>query len=293
MGMDRRILEDIDAMFSLFDLLEDRPPPLHVVDVGAMSLGAGTDPFEPLLKRDAARVVGFEPVPSECEKLNRLHDGRRRYLPYAIGDGTVRTFHTCRSVATSSLYEPYTELLDKFQNLENLVHVVDRRPVQTHRLDDIVEVADTDYLKVDVQGAELDVFRGAERVLRNALVVHAEVEFVPLYRDQPLFSDVDQMLRRSGFLFHRFDGIASRVFKPLVNNNDVNAPGSQLLWADAVYIRNFMQLDRLAPDQLLKLALILHELYGSFDTCAFVLQAHAQKAGDRLLQGYFRRLLGK
>lgn len=280
-------------MFSLFDLIQDRPPLINIVDVGAMSLGAGTDPFEALVKHGATRIVGFEPVPSECEKLNRLHDGRRRYLPYAVGDGTARTFHTCRSVATSSLYEPYTELLDKFQNLENLVHVVDRTAVQTHRLDDIAEVADTDYLKVDVQGAELDVFRGAERVLRHVLVVQTEVEFVPLYRDQPLFSDVDQLLRRSGFLFHRFDGIASRVFKPLVNNNNVNAPGSQLLWADAVYIRNFMQLDRLAPEQLLKLAIILHELYGSFDACALVLQAHAQKADDRLLQSYYRQLLGK
>jgi hypothetical protein len=146
---------------------------------------------------------------------------------------------------------------------------------------------------VDVQGAELDVFQGAQRLLRNVLVVHTEVEFVPMYREQPLFADVDRVLRESGFLFHNFFGVAGRMFKPLINHNDVNAMGSQLLWADAVYIRNFMHLDQLSPTQLLKLAIILHEVYGSLDVCAFVLQAYDRQVGDGLLDAYYKRLLPK
>lgn len=277
--------------FSLIELCAERTPVIHITDVGAMWLDQGVEPHERLLARGAARLVGFEPVQAECDKLNAMHAGRRLYLPYAIGDGTERTFHVCNTVMTSSLYEPCSELLDKFQNLENLTQVVERHPVQTRRLDDIDEVTDTDYLKVDVQGAELDVFRGAQRLLRNVLVVHTEVEFVPMYREQPLFADVDRALRESGFLFHKFFGVAGRMFKPLINNNDVNAPGSQLLWADAVYIRNFMHLDGLSPAQLLKLAIILHEIYGSLDVCAFVLQAYDRQTRDGLLDAYYKRLL--
>jgi FkbM family methyltransferase len=280
-------------VFSLVDLCADRAPIIHITDVGAMWLGEKEDPHERLLAKGAAKLVGFEPVQAECDKLNKMHAGRRLYLPYAIGDGTLRTFHLCNTVMTSSLYEPYSELLDKFQNLENLTQVVERHPVQTRRLDDIDEVADTDYLKVDVQGAEWDVFQGAKRLLRNALVVHTEVEFVPLYREQPLFAEVDRALRESGFLLHNISGTASRMFKPLVNHDDLNAHGSQLLWADVVYIRNFMHLDQLLPTQLLKLAIILHEVYASLDTCAFVLQAYDRKTGDGLLDAYYKQLLAK
>lgn len=279
------------AMFSIYDLMTNTPPTIRVVDVGAMYLGPGKDPFDALLKRDAVSIVGFEPVPSECDKLNAIHGAKRLYLPYAIGDGSARTLNVTNTVMTSSLYEPNTELLDKFQNLENLVRVVERMQIQTHRLDDIPEVAGSDYVKVDVQGAELDVFRGATNVLEDAVIVHTEIEFVPLYRDQPLFADVDQQLRKHGFLFHRFSTISSRMFKPLVRDNDPNKPGSQLLWADAVYIKDFMNLDSLSSEKLLKLAIILHEVYQSLDACVFVLQAYDRKAKDGLLERYFKRLV--
>ena len=35
---------------------------------------------------------------------------------------------------------------------------------------------------MDIQGAELDVLRGATRAMENALLVESEVEFQPLYR---------------------------------------------------------------------------------------------------------------
>src|SRR5262249_49269140 len=150
----------------------------------------------------------------------------------------------CNFSMTSSLFEPNTALLAKFQNLEEAVRVVERWPVETKRLDDIPEVRETDFLKVDVQGAELLVFRGGERMLNDVLVVQTEVEFVPLYKDQPLFADVDTFLRGRGFQFHRMSW-TGRTFKPLILNNDANAAMSQMLWGDAIYVRDFMAFDQL------------------------------------------------
>ena len=281
-------------MFSLYELITQEPPVINIVDVGAMSFSQETDAYSALLQKGPVRIVGFEPVQAECDKLNAMHSGSGRlYLPYVIGDGAKRTFHECNYPMTSSLYPPHTELLDKFQNLERLVRVVSSLSVETHRLDDITEITDVDYLKVDVQGAETDVFKGASGTLRNVVAVHTEVEFVPLYRNQPLFSDVDRVLRENGFLFHRFTTFSSRTFKPIVSNNNPNAPGSQLLWADAVYMKDFMQLDRLPAVKLLKLAIVLHEIYGSFDTCAFVLQHYSRKTNDGLLEKYIDKLVGK
>jgi hypothetical protein len=58
-------------------------------------------------------------------------------------------------------------------------------------------------------------------------------------------------------------------------------------------MKDFMQLDRLPAVKLLKLAIVLHEIYGSFDTCAFVLQHYSRKTNDGLLEKYIDKLVGK
>lgn len=278
-------------MFDFLEIFPGKAPEIRVCDVGAMTLGPHSDAYHALIQAGIARVIGFEPVRAECDKLNRLYAPQRIFFPYVIGDGRKRTFYTCNHVMTSSLYPPNTEFVDRFQNLGNLMQVVDVSPVETVRLDDIPELGDVDYLKVDVQGAEADVFDGATRVLARTAVIHTEVEFAPLYRDAPLFSEIDIQLREHGFALHRFAGIAGRMFKPLIANNDLNTPGSQILWADAVYIPDLTQLDRVAPEKLLKLAAVLHMVYGSWDTCAHVLQAYDRLAGGDLASRYISRLM--
>lgn len=277
-------------MFDIRELIPQPLPTFKLVDVGAMHLGADKDVYSPLLKVFPTRLIGFEPVEAECRKLQALYGGERTFLPHVIGDGSEREFRTCNEPMTSSLYEPNEPLLDLFQNLGNLTRVVSREKVATKRLDDIEAVRDTDYLKLDVQGAELDVIRGAPETLKDVIVVQTEVEFVPMYRDQPLFAEVDQGLRAAGFLFHRLLGFAGRMFKPLATGNNINAPGSQMLWGEAVYMKDFTELDKLAAEKLLKLAVILHVVFQSFDAAQFVLSRYDAKKGTALQMEYIRRL---
>ena len=280
-------------MFSLCEILQKPLPSIHVVDVGAMALEGMPSPYNALLTAGVARVTGFEPVEEECRKLNTAGRGVHTFLPYAVGDGTSRTFRECNFSMTSSLYEPNTALLDRFQNLGELTRVVKQFPVETRRLDDLAEVRDVDYLKLDVQGAEYDVIEGASEALSHALVVHTEVEFVPLYVGQPLFAEVDQALRRNGFCFHRFAGLAGRAFKPMVYQNNVNAMLSQALWADAIYVRDWMDWESRSAEQLLKLALILHDVYSSCDLCLVALDHFDRKTGSALRERYLGALTGK
>jgi FkbM family methyltransferase len=266
-------------------------PRLKIVDVGAMSLGEGTDPYSPLTMATPCDVYGFEPVAVEFEKLKASAKPGHHYLPYFVGDGSARTFYECNFTMTSSLFEPNTALLAKFQNLEELTRVQKAYPVQTTRLDDIPELKGTDFLKADVQGAELLVFQGAPKLLDDALVVHTEVEFVQLYKDQPLFADVDAHLRSKGFVLHLL-GKAGRTFKPLIFRNDVNAGLSQILWGDAVYVRDFMSFDELSGPALLKIATILHETYRSVDLVAVALEAYDRQHGTELQSAYMKKLSG-
>src|ERR1051326_4625679 len=69
--------------------------------------------------------------------------------------------------------------------------------------------------------------------LANTLVVECEVEFVPLYRDQPLFGDVQCFLRDRGFAMHKLIDVAGRPFRPF-NPPNPFLPMSQMLWAGAI-----------------------------------------------------------
>lgn len=279
-------------MFSILQMLGRFAPVIDIVDVGAMWLGADEVAYKALVAARACRVVGFEPVQAECDKLNAMGLKNHTFLPYFIGDGTERRFHLCNYPMTSSLYPPNTRLLARFQNLEELTRTVETSTVQTRRLDDIDEIPGIDYIKVDVQGGELDVFKGGEKRLRNALVVETEVEFLEMYVGQPLFAEVDQELRRLGYVFHTFRGMAGRAYKPFVVGNEVNRPLTQMIWANAVYVRDFMRFGDLTAEQLVKVAVILHEICGAYDLAALALQHHDAKTGKDLWSVYARRVFG-
>ena len=264
---------------------------VDVVDVGAMSLADDHDVYYQLTRANAARVTGFEPIADECAKRNAAAPEGHRFLPYALGDGRDRTLHVCKVPMNTSLYEPNRELLDRFQNLGHMFDVVDRIPIATRRMDDLPEMGDVDFLKIDVQGAELDVMQGARRCLEKAVIVNTEAEFAPLYKDQPLFAEVDQFLRKAGFTFHKFGFVAGRAFKPLQFKHDINQTIGQLLWSDAVYVKDFMAFDQLAPEKLLKLAVVLHVVYQSYDLAAQALMAYDRSSGTELAERYLAALM--
>ena len=277
--------------FSLAQMLGKSAPMIDVVDVGAMGLEGADCDYAPLLKTGLCRVVGFEPVQAECDKLNARAPKNCRYLPYFIGDGSAGTFHLMNYSMTSSLFEPDSALLSRFNNLEELTRVQQKFPVQTRRLDDIPEITNIDLLKIDVQGAELATFIGAQRLLADALVIFTEVEFVPMYKNQPLFADVDTELRRQGFLLHTFsDSMLGRAFKPVFGANGPYGRINQILWSDAIFVRHFMHLETLSAEKLLKLAIIMHDLCKSFDLVNLILQAYDRVSGKKLWKFYMTRL---
>ena len=71
---------------------------------------------------------------------------------------------------TSSLFEPNTALLERYNGIEELCRVVSRHDVATATLDSLAqEVGPIDWLKVDVQGGELAVIEGATELLKTVV----------------------------------------------------------------------------------------------------------------------------
>lgn len=260
----------------LLDILGGLPdvPPIRVVDVGANPEVGAKGPYQILVDDGRASLIGFEPDPEPFARLEAMRGPRETYLPYAIGDGRRHLLRLCAESGMNSLLAPNFDLLDLLHLHGAWAQVRQVVEVETRRLDDVREIEAMDYLKIDIQGGELMVFEHASERLRDCLVVHTEVMFVPMYVNQPLFSEQELALRRFGLQVHKFTEISGHVLKPLLVNGNTHAPLSQVFWADVVFIKDIARLDRLTTAQLLKLAVILHDVYGSVDVVHLVLAAY-------------------
>ena len=276
----------------MWSLLEFFPEDflIDILDVGA----AFTEkpPYQSLVDAGRGRILGFEPDKQACEQLSRKYGNPHRFLPFFVGDGRPAVFHETNWAPTGSLYEPNSRLLEKFQNLAEVTTPVATHAVMTTRLDDIAEIGDIDFIKIDAQGSELAIFENASRALSATMLIQTEVLFVELYQEQPMFADVDIFLRANGFQFHTLNGFAGRVFKPLIMNGDVNSALRQALWSDALYVRDWMHLDDLSETKLRNYAILAHDVVRSYDLAHLVLSALDKKTGRALASDYLKRLSG-
>lgn len=235
-----------------------------VVDVGANPID-GEPPYIEMLRSELCTVTGFEPQPSALAILEQHKGPLETYLPDAVGDGQHHTLHLTVASGMTSLFHPDADRLSFFNGFGEWGRVLDEITMTTCRLDDIKAITYMDMLKIDAQGAELMVFRGAKRRLKDAVTVHTEVSFVPLYEEQPVFGDIDLEMRAVGFIPHAFGSIKRWPIAPVVYDGDFRKPMHQLLEADVVYVRDFTRPDDMTDEQLKHLALISHCVYGSSD----------------------------
>lgn len=266
---------------ALLGLLAPLADGLVVVDIGARAFDAAAEAYGRLLAAPAALLVGFEPDAAECARLAAEQgQAARRFLPFAVGSGQRATFHACRSPHASSLLRPDAAAVARFENLAPLCEVIGTHPIDTVRLDDVADLGEVDFLKLDVQGATLQVLGGAARVLGQALAVHAEVDFAPIYEGEGLFSEIEQHLRARGFMFHHFARLEGR--RVLSDGYAVGPAARQLVWADAVFLPAFGRIEALDARGLARLAWIAHAAYESFDLAMLALRRlDARDAGER------------
>jgi FkbM family methyltransferase len=265
---------------------------VEIIDIGSNPIQNTESPpnYNVLLRNGQARVTGFEPGTEAFAALQKLKSAHERYFPYAIGDGTTQTFYECKNSFMSSLYEPNQEILKHLHQLDDAAQVIATHEMATHRLDDISEITIGHYIHMDVQGAELQCLQGAEKLLENVLVIQAETNFVSMYKNQPLFSEVEYFLRQRGFMLHKLHNPQSRTLKPLCLNGKIFEGWSQLFWCDSVFIRDIQSWPTMQPDQLLQLAHIMHEMFFSFDIVLAILMERDHMLGTRDTMVYIQML---
>ena len=145
-------------------------------------------------------MIFFEPVMANYKELVArvpMVDGIRT-LNIALGNttGEMEMFVETKNLGMScSLLEPGTHL-----NLYPAIVFDKREKVKIDKLDNIeFDRSLFNMINIDVQGYELEVFKGAVETLKTIDIVYAEVNTEEVYKGCGLIGDIDKFLEQFGF----------------------------------------------------------------------------------------------
>lgn len=232
-----------------------------IANIGCRPNDDGTpDLFEMVLEYfPYSEIIGFELDKEICEKLNKEPKKGFKFFNQALGRKKERRkLYNTMSSMCSSLYKPNKKFLEKYNALDSM-YLKNISEIDTISLDEFCfenQIGKIDFIKIDIQGAELDVFKGGTKILKDTLCIVSEVEFVPFYINQPLFGDVFNFLNKQGFTLTKFLGFGGRYIKPFLINNAVSGALNQQLWADVFFIKNIESIKLLEDEKLLKLSFL-------------------------------------
>jgi len=204
-----------------------------VADIGAM--GGIARKWDSL--SDFVKIIAFEPDEREFSRLKSTENVV--YYNYALYDKPQDLkFYIMKSRGKSSIYEPNIGVLSQFEDAERYrIEREESMPSEKVRtLDSFIEngsIKDVDFLKLDTQGSELDILKGCRKfVLPRAFGIQIEVEFIEIYKNQPLFWNVDEFMQRNGYQL--FD--LRRQYWKRKDYYDYIGKG-QLVFGDALYFK--------------------------------------------------------
>jgi FkbM family methyltransferase len=147
------------------------------------------------------RIHAFEPQPGEAAVYREIFggDGSVTLHEVALGDQPGEAdLHLSQRRDSSSLL-PIGELQEKLFPSTGEVGTHRVKVVTLDSQSPLWRESNRILLKLDVQGFELGVLRGAREALRQCAYVYAECSEIPLYTGQALYPEVAAFLAGEGF----------------------------------------------------------------------------------------------
>jgi FkbM family methyltransferase len=169
-----------------------------VVDIGA---NRGQFALVARQCQPQARVFSFEPLPAAAAKFRAVFAGDDRVTLHEAAIGPApgnATIHISRRDDSSSLLLITSAQVALFPGTEEAATAT-VRVAPLRRFVSSEEIQPPVFLKLDVQGYELEALRGCEDLLDRFAYVYAECSFVELYAGQALADEVIAWLRERGF----------------------------------------------------------------------------------------------
>jgi FkbM family methyltransferase len=212
-----------------------RDKTIYVIDVGA---SGGLHSRWPKIAGSNFKAMLFEPDPREYDRLKQSVGDNYIVLNSALSNSPQELkFNLCRKQQASSIFMPNFELLNKYPDAQRY-DIVNTITMKTDTMDNQLHKAglmEVDFIKIDTQGYDLSILEGAVKTLENVSGLEIEVEFLPIYKDQPLFREVDQFITSRGFELIDL----KRYYWRRNNTQRYGADKKgQIIFGDALYFRN-------------------------------------------------------
>ncbi|MEM7644356.1 MAG: FkbM family methyltransferase [Pseudomonadota bacterium] len=236
----------------------------RIMDVGANP--ANVPDYAGLRDAGLAEIHGFEPGQEAFAKLMEAKRENEAYHPHAIGKGGRGTFYATVGGSMASLFKPSERQIEALGHWKPSLTVREEIDLETQALDSIPDLPKPDLLKMDTQGAELDILDGGRRILSDAVAIVPEVRFFQLYEGEPMLGRVDVRLREMGFMLHKIlPGARLRLISSRIGKLRPAMTRNQMIDADAIYVRDIAYPERMSDAQIGHLALLADAVFNSMD----------------------------
>jgi len=200
----------ITSFEMLSNLLEHNVKPQSIIDVGA---NVGQFTVAAAKKFPHAHIYSFEPLPDCALRLRRNVRRLHNVFVYGLALGAEEgrcTMHVNSYTLSSSLLS----LAPAHQQAFPYAIEVGMAEVAISTLDNTFQGIDLPrpvLLKIDVQGYEAKVLRGATNLLKRIDHAVIEASLKPMYEGETLFDELADLMKSFGFTFK---GKVGQLFDP-------------------------------------------------------------------------------
>lgn len=234
-----------DRIFSLL------PNGLTLLDIGA---AGGIQPRWKTVRK-SIDYIGVEPDRRSREELEKETRSRSTHIldSFAWDKEEEIGFNLCRKPTASSAYKPNRKLLDLYPDAQRF-DIVQKELIAAEPLYQKLSSRKIDFIKLDIQGGELNALRGLGDKIDGCLGVEVEVEFSAMYNSQPLFDDVNRFLLGKGFYFSDFTHLWRW-------ERDANEGFGRCIFGDGLWMRDLESISSRDDGEYMKYAAICSLYY--------------------------------
>ena len=194
------------------------------LDVGAQG-GFNSDKFFPERYNKYFESILVDPLKNSLEGKESTHTINKGLWS---SKGERRLYILNKRPQSSSMYEPDKKSLSIYGFEEKDFHLFDVSKTETVECDTLssslkaLNINTLDYLKIDTQGAELEILKGLENY--RPLLIKCEVQIIPMYKKEPSWTEVTDLLYKLGYIVSDWKKIGSHATRAPVEMDMVFIP---------------------------------------------------------------------
>ena len=211
------LLNGIAANVELQNMVKDINPET-IIDIGS-NKGQFIMLIEQLFPHKI--IYSFEPIEEVLKKQKRFFNYKKNIFFYNFalgGNSSTKEFFITKRMDSSSFFK-----VDTKNDKSNYYTIKNKTNIQIRTLDEIIidqKVVNPILMKIDVQGYEIEVLKGSEKMLEKIDYLLIEVSENEFYHGQPLSNEIITFLQDRNFQILKKSSL-TRIYKTNFMQRDI------------------------------------------------------------------------